>query len=71
MLILTGAGEKSFVAGADISELAQKHRVGYLTRPGSEYKKAGNLRYAAERTDGEVIVIFDADFVPRSDFLVE
>jgi cellulose synthase (UDP-forming) len=54
-----------------VRALAQKHQLGYLARPGSEYKKAGNLRYAAERTNGEVIAIFDADFVPRHDFLVE
>jgi cellulose synthase (UDP-forming) len=34
-------------------------------------KKAGNLRYAFERTRGEFFVILDADFVPRSDFLAE
>ena len=34
-------------------------------------KKAGNLRYAFERTHGEFFVIFDADFVPRPDFLAE
>lgn len=36
-----------------------------------ELKKAGNLRYAFARTSGEAIVIFDADFCPRSDFLRE
>lgn len=54
-----------------VRHLAEKYGLGYLARPGSEYKKAGNLRYAAERTNGEIIVIFDADFVPRHDFLVE
>ena len=34
-------------------------------------KKAGNLRYAFERTRGEFFVILDADFVPRRDFLAE
>lgn len=29
-------------------------------------KKAGNLRYAFARTSGEAVVIFDADFCPRS-----
>ena len=36
-----------------------------------EMKKAGNLRYAFARTSGDAIVIFDADFCPRSDFLRE
>jgi cellulose synthase (UDP-forming) len=34
-------------------------------------KKAGNLNYAFRLTHGEYIVIFDADFRPRSDFLAE
>src|SRR5215472_2357294 len=34
-------------------------------------KKAGNLRYAFERTRAEFYVILDADFVPRRDFLAE
>ncbi|CAB1118495.1 GT2 [Ectocarpus sp. CCAP 1310/34] len=36
-----------------------------------ELKKAGNLRYAFARTSGEVLVIFDADFCPRPEFLKE
>lgn len=36
-----------------------------------ELKKAGNLRYAFSRTSSEAIVIFDADFCPRADFLRE
>lgn len=44
----------------------------YLARPNhGELKKAGNLRYAFPRTTGEFIVIFDADFAPRQDFLKE
>ena len=35
------------------------------------YKKSGNLRYAFARTSGEYLVIFDADFAPRHDFLAE
>lgn len=43
----------------------------YFARPGSEFKKAGNLQYAFERTHGEHILILDADFVPRKDVLTE
>ena len=35
------------------------------------HKKAGNLNYALGRTGGEHVVIFDADFRPRPDFLAE
>jgi cellulose synthase (UDP-forming) len=54
-----------------VRRLAEKYGLQYIARPGTEYKKAGNLRYAADRTNGEIIVIFDADFVPRHDFLLE
>jgi len=44
----------------------------YLRRPDLRaYKKSGNLRYAFARTSGEHLVIFDADFAPRPDFLAE
>lgn len=36
-----------------------------------ELRKAGNLRYAFERTSGEFLAIFDADFCPRPEFLRE
>ena len=34
-------------------------------------KKAGNLRYAFARSSAEYLVILDADFAPRRDFLAE
>jgi cellulose synthase (UDP-forming) len=44
----------------------------YLRRPDLRvYKKSGNLRYAFARTGGEFVVILDADFAPRRDFLAE
>ena len=44
----------------------------YVRRPDLRaYKKSGNLRYAFARTSGEYLVIFDADFAPRPDFLAE
>ena len=44
----------------------------YVRRPNQrQHKKAGNLNYTFGRTSGEYIVIFDADFRPRADFLAE
>jgi cellulose synthase (UDP-forming) len=44
----------------------------YVRRPDVRvYKKSGNLRYAFTRTAGEYLVILDADFAPRPDFLAE
>ncbi|HUZ20894.1 MAG TPA: glycosyltransferase family 2 protein [Acidimicrobiales bacterium] len=35
------------------------------------FKKAGNLRHGYQLSSGEFVVIFDADFAPRPDFLNE
>jgi cellulose synthase (UDP-forming) len=53
-------------------ELAATFGLRYLRRPDLRSgKKSGNLRYAFARTGGEYVVIFDADFAPRPDFLDE
>jgi cellulose synthase (UDP-forming) len=44
----------------------------YMTRPNAGwFKKAGNLHYAYERSAGDFVAIFDADFCPRRDYLYE
>lgn len=45
--------------------------VGYLTRPDNKHAKAGNLNAAFKVTDGELIAVFDADFRPTCNFLLE
>ena len=56
----------------EVADLATRWGFEYLSRPDKGwFKKAGNLRYAYERTDGDFIVVFDADFCPRPDFLAE
>jgi cellulose synthase (UDP-forming) len=60
--------------GADpaAERLAAEFAFRYVIRPNQgENKKSGNLRYAFAHTQGEFIVILDADFVPRADFLAE
>ncbi len=53
-------------------ELADELGLRYLSRPQARaYKKSGNLRYGFARTSGEYLVILDADFAPRADFLAE
>jgi cellulose synthase/poly-beta-1,6-N-acetylglucosamine synthase-like glycosyltransferase len=49
-------------AGLDISYLRRSSREGY---------KAGALDFGLQRARGEFIAIFDADFVPPPDFLLE
>jgi cellulose synthase (UDP-forming) len=45
-------------------------QVGYLRRTEHVYAKAGNINAALRRTDGEFVVILDADHVPSPDFLL-
>lgn len=52
-----------------IRELAQKLGCEYITRPDNTHAKAGNLNNALWQTEGELIVVFDADFVPFKNFL--
>ncbi len=52
--------------------LAPSFGFTYVRRPNvREHKKAGNLNYAFRNTRSEFVVIFDADFRPRADFLAE
>lgn len=52
--------------------LADAFGFEYIVRPNRGwYRKAGNLRYAFERTQGALILILDADFAPRTDILAE
>ncbi|MGV6861274.1 MAG: cellulose synthase family protein [Putridiphycobacter sp.] len=48
--------------GIDIVHIRRPNRVGY---------KAGALKYGTEICKGEFIGIFDADFLPNSDFLLK
>jgi len=56
----------------EVRELAEQYGFRYLVRPNrGEWKKAGNLIYGFEQSDGDFLVVFDADFAPRRDFLAE
>lgn len=52
-----------------IKHLAQELGCHYITRPNNANAKAGNLNNALKQTNGELVVVFDADFVPTSNFL--
>jgi cellulose synthase (UDP-forming) len=60
-------------ADPDAARLAIDMGFRYLTRPTDGpnprgyFKKAGNLRYGFSNSDGEFILILDADFTPRAD----
>jgi cellulose synthase/poly-beta-1,6-N-acetylglucosamine synthase-like glycosyltransferase len=48
--------------GFQIEHIRRRSREGY---------KAGALRYGLQKARGEFIAVFDADFVPRNDFLLK
>jgi cellulose synthase (UDP-forming) len=54
----------------ELRDAAAREGVGYLRRKEHLHAKAGNINAALRRTDGEFVVIFDADHVPSPDFLI-
>lgn len=55
---------------AMVSYLKEKHsNIHYVTRPKHLHAKAGNLNYSLERTDCDLIVTLDADFIARPNLL--
>lgn len=53
----------------EVQELAKELGCEYMTRPDNLYAKAGNLNHAITKINGDLIVVFDADFVPTKNFL--
>jgi cellulose synthase/poly-beta-1,6-N-acetylglucosamine synthase-like glycosyltransferase len=53
----------------EMEELAKLADAGYLTRPDNSHAKAGNINAALGRTDGELVLMLDADHVPMPDAL--
>ncbi len=54
----------------EIKALAERLGCEYLTRPDNRFAKAGNLNHAMHHTKGDLIAVFDADFVPTTNFLM-
>ncbi len=64
--VLDDKGDKEHKA------LAISKGFSYLSRENKGYmKKSGNLKFGFENSNGEFIVIFDADFAPNPDFIKE
>jgi cellulose synthase (UDP-forming) len=57
-------GNRSFV-----KQLSDRMGCQYIARPSNEHAKAGNINYALNQTDGEFIVVLDADMVPQPEYL--
>ena len=56
-----------------LKEYCAKKGITYVTRSDNAFAKAGNLnnglRVSRERSNGDLILVLDADFAPRADFL--
>ena len=52
-----------------IEKLATELGCEYMKRSDNRHAKAGNLNNAIAKTCGELIVVFDADFIPTTNFL--
>ena len=53
----------------EMKQLASELDCHYVTRSDNYYAKAGNLNHTLPLTNSELIVVFDADFVPTKNFL--
>jgi cellulose synthase (UDP-forming) len=55
----------------EVRALATKLGCSYLRRLSNNGAKAGNINHALSIAKGDYFCVFDADFVPKEDFLVE
>ena len=53
----------------NIRQLAEELGCHYITRSDNRHAKAGNLNHGLTQSRGELIAVFDADFVPTQNFL--
>jgi cellulose synthase (UDP-forming) len=53
----------------EMEELAEVAGARYLIRPDNSHAKAGNINAALPRTEGELVLMLDADHVPMPDAL--
>jgi len=53
----------------EMKAIAELAGARYLTRPDNAHAKAGNLNAALPRTEGELVLVLDADHVPMPDAL--
>jgi cellulose synthase (UDP-forming) len=53
----------------EIAKLAKELGCRYITRSDNQFAKAGNLNHALKYSQGELMIIFDADFIPTRNFI--
>ncbi|MDF1502207.1 glycosyltransferase [Roseisolibacter sp. H3M3-2] len=52
-----------------LAERCAELGVRYHVRPDRRHAKAGNINHALTVTDGDLVLVLDADFIPQRDFL--
>ncbi|RCS49454.1 glycosyltransferase [Bremerella cremea] len=52
-----------------VADLCREMGVNYISRDDNLHAKAGNLNHALDQTNGEFVVIFDADHIARPNFI--
>ncbi|MGL4874237.1 MAG: glycosyltransferase family 2 protein [Clostridium sp.] len=55
----------------EMKELAENFNIGYIGLKENKKAKAGNINNALKKTKSPLIVTFDADMIPRKEFLME
>lgn len=53
----------------EVRSLAEELGVNYIARERNVHAKAGNINNALDQTDGELVVILDADHIPQRNFI--
>ncbi len=53
----------------DVRSLAERFGADYVTRADNRHAKAGNINHALTITNGQLVLVLDADHVPQPDIL--
>lgn len=68
--IIIGDDSDNPVISKKIASFAKKYEKVIVTKRGNNIGyKAGNLNYMLQKSKGEILVLFDSDFIPERDFL--
>lgn len=68
--VLIGDDSDDPLVSRDIEDFVSKHKnIKVIKRESNEGFKPGNLNNMLKHSTGDIIVIFDSDFVPEKDFL--
>src|SRR3989344_3426191 len=67
--IIVGDDSSDRQVSDEIDAFARAHNIVVTRRGSNQGFKSGNLNHMLQHSKGEVIVVFDSDFVPEKDFL--